>query len=130
MSTTTSASLTAPDDHAAAGGRVHLVGTPSGGGTYFGVARLVLTLDDVDAVRPGEVVVAPALSPALAALLPLAGAIVAESGGPLSNGAIVARALGVPTVVAVADVTRVIATGDELLVDGMTGAVDRFRHGR
>ena len=49
-----------------------------------------------------------------------------ELGGPLSHAAIVARELGVPSVVNVSGVTRAVRTGDRLRIDGDRGVVERL----
>ncbi|MEW6593583.1 MAG: phosphoenolpyruvate--protein phosphotransferase [Thermodesulfobacteriota bacterium] len=46
---------------------------------------------------------------------------VAEQGGATSHSAIVARTLGIPSVVGAAEITRTAATGDLIVVDGGTG---------
>jgi pyruvate,water dikinase len=56
-------------------------------------------------------------------VLELAGGLVLEAGGQLSHGAIVARELGIPALVNVADATRVIRTGDTLQLDATAGHV-------
>ena len=117
----------AMDEQADAGAHLRLAGAPASEGTCFGTARVVLTPAGVGSVRPGEIAVVPVLSPALIAELPHAGAIVAEVGGVLSNAAVIAREMRIPVVVAVPDATRAIASGDQLLVDGSSGAVERFR---
>lgn len=48
---------------------------------------------------------------------------VTETGGSTSHTAIVARALGVPSVVGVEKITREISTGDTIILDGSTGRV-------
>jgi len=48
---------------------------------------------------------------------------VLDAGGQLSHGAIVARELGIPALVNVADATRVIATGDVVELDATAGTV-------
>ncbi|WP_240675462.1 phosphoenolpyruvate--protein phosphotransferase [Cellulomonas endophytica] len=71
------------------------------------------------------VLVAGDLAPALAATLDPTHvrAVVTATGGPTSHTAILARALGVPAVVAVPGVDRIVADGDLLLVDGDAGTV-------
>ncbi|MGH8869559.1 MAG: phosphoenolpyruvate--protein phosphotransferase [Actinomycetes bacterium] len=49
-------------------------------------------------------------------------AVVTETGGPTSHTAILAKALGVPAVVACPEASR-LGDGDQVLVDGSTGAV-------
>ncbi|WP_448061219.1 phosphoenolpyruvate--protein phosphotransferase [Cellulomonas hominis] len=71
------------------------------------------------------VLVAPDLAPALTATLDPAQvvAIVTIAGGPTSHTAILARARGIPAVVAARDAQTGIADGDVLLVDGAAGTV-------
>src|SRR4030095_15376900 len=63
------------------------------------------------------------LEPALGRLMRSAAGAVAEIGGLLSHGAVVARELGVPCVVDIHDATRRLRTGDRVLVDGSAGLV-------
>ncbi len=49
--------------------------------------------------------------------------LVLEEGGPTSHVAIVARALGIPAVSEVANITSTVETGDAIIVDGGTGDV-------
>jgi rifampicin phosphotransferase len=71
----------------------------------------------------GTVLVVDALEPRLAAVLPSLAGLVSESGSALSHLAILAREMGVPTVVAVPDARRRFPEGCRLLVDGTTGEV-------
>ncbi len=74
--------------------------------------------------EPG-VVVAAELTPAQTAGLDpaKASAIVTAYGGPTSHSAILARALGLPAVVAVGEAILAVAEGTELAVDGDAGTV-------
>ena len=97
-------------------------------GVGLGPAR-VLQPGEVARLEPGEVLVAPVLDAALGPLLASAAGAVAEMGGLLSHGAVVARELGVPCVVDVRDATRRIRTGERIVVDGGSGQVKRWRDG-
>ncbi len=55
-----------------------------------------------------------------------AGAVVVETGGFLSHGAIVAREFGLPAVVNVAGLLDAIPDGTMLEVDGRRGTVRRL----
>jgi pyruvate,water dikinase len=113
--------LDAPgDEEEAPGPRGEGIGVSAGVGA--GPAR-VLQPGDVPRLEPGEVLVAPVLDAALGPLLSSASGAVAELGGMLSHGAVVARELGVPCVVDVRDATRWIRTGDRVVVDGGRGRV-------
>jgi len=53
----------------------------------------------------------------------MASAVVADIGGPLSHGSIVAREYGIPAVMATGEATRRIRTGQMITVDGSAGTV-------
>ena len=74
-------------------------------------------------VEAGEVLVVRTLDPGLAAALPGLGGLVSETGSVLSHLAILARELGVPTVVGVADALNRFPAGSVVVVDGTTGDV-------
>jgi rifampicin phosphotransferase len=63
------------------------------------------------------------LAPALATKLPGLVGLVSETGSALSHLAILAREMGVPTVVAVAGARQRFPEGSSVVVDGLTGEV-------
>lgn len=71
----------------------------------------------------GDVLVARTLDPGLAPLLAGLGGLVAETGSVLSHLAILARELGVPTVVGVAGALDRFPPGTVVVVDGTAGEV-------
>jgi pyruvate,water dikinase len=97
-------------------------GTGVSAGAGIGPARVVHA-GETPRIEPGEVLVAPVLDAAMGPLLASAAAAVAEIGGMLSHGSVVARELGVPCVVDVRDATHRIHDGARLLVDGSSGRV-------
>lgn len=100
-----------------------LKGTPGSRGTITGIARVARTLEDAQALEPGEILVAVTTMPPWTPLFGIASAVVTETGGPLSHCAIVAREYGIPAVVGAAGATRAIQTGQEITVDGSGGLV-------
>jgi pyruvate,water dikinase len=72
---------------------------------------------------PGAVLVVRTLDPRLAPLLPGLRGLVSETGSVLSHLAILARELGVPTVVGVPDAVARFAPGATVVVDGSSGEV-------
>jgi pyruvate,water dikinase len=90
-------------------GRVRVVRDPKG-------ARL----------ENGEILVAERTDPGWIMLFPAAAGVLVEHGSLLSHSAIVARELGIPTVVALAAVTRWLADGDWVELDGSAGTVARI----
>ncbi len=79
----------------------------------------------VDEVEPPVIVVADDLPPSLAGQLEWTrvGGLVCDVGSPTHHTVILARSLGVPTVVNLAGATQLIAPGQLVALDGTTGEV-------
>jgi phosphotransferase system enzyme I (PtsI) len=79
----------------------------------------------LDTIRERVVLVAHELSPSDAIQLQIERTlgIVTEVGGRTSHTSIIARSLNIPAVIAVENATRLISSGDILVVDGTTGRV-------
>ncbi|HEY7293598.1 MAG TPA: PEP-utilizing enzyme [Dehalococcoidia bacterium] len=106
-------------------GATTLQGMPVSAGTASGPARVVLSAESAAEVdlEPGDVLIAPYTDAPWTPLFVPAAAVVVETGGILSHAATVARAFGIPAVVAVKGATQLIKTGQRVTVDGMTGTV-------
>ncbi|MBI5479163.1 MAG: hypothetical protein HY906_09920, partial [Deltaproteobacteria bacterium] len=74
-------------------------------------------------VPPGAVLVCAPLLPSWTFVLPHLAAVVAEAGGALAHGAILAREYGVPAVFGVRGALGRLRDGDEVVVDGAAGRV-------
>lgn len=98
-------------------------GIAAGGGTYEGIARVLLEPSDFGRIQRGDVLVARMTTPMYNVVLPLIGALVTDRGGLLSHPAIVAREYGCPAVVGTKVATKEIADGSRVRVDGTTGEV-------
>jgi phosphoenolpyruvate synthase/pyruvate phosphate dikinase len=92
-------------------------------GDVTGIARLVLTPQDMARVQKGDILIARATTPSYNALLPLLSAIVTDRGGTLSHAALVAREYGIPAVVGTGNATELIRDGARVRVDGANGTV-------
>jgi phosphohistidine swiveling domain-containing protein len=104
-------------------------GLPASAGVVEGLARVLLSVDEMGLLQPGEVLVVHTTDVGWTPLFLLAAGVVTELGGPLSHAAVVTREFGVPSVVNIEGVTRAIKTGDRLRVDGGTGVVERVGRG-
>jgi pyruvate,water dikinase len=85
-----------------------------------------LVLTEPASAPPGEggyILVCPSTDPAWVPLFVQAKALVMETGGVLSHGAIVAREFGLPAVAGIPGATRRLKSGDRLRVDGGRGTV-------
>ncbi|MCE7885479.1 MAG: hypothetical protein DYH08_16755 [Actinobacteria bacterium ATB1] len=66
-------------------------GVAAARGRATGPVRLVRTIEDLDAVEPGDILVAGNIDPGWTPVFPLLGGVVTETGGTLSHGALLAR---------------------------------------
>jgi len=92
-------------------------------GTATGTARVVRSLAETDRVQEGDILVCNMTTPAWTPLFAFLKGIVADSGGPLSHCAVVAREYGLPCVTGTVIGTRVIPDGALVTVDGTQGIV-------
>ncbi len=91
-----------------------------------GVARVVRSLDDMNRVQPGDVLVADMTDPDWEPVMKRAAAIVTNRGGRTCHAAIIARELGVPAVVGTGNALDLIKDGAEVTVscaEGDTGYI-------
>ena len=91
-----------------------------------GTAKVIASLDDMDQVQPGDVLVTDMTDPDWEPIMKRAAAIVTNRGGRTCHAAIIARELGVPAVVGCMDATNNIQTGQPITVscaEGDTGYV-------
>lgn len=100
----------------------YLKGTPISNGIYKGRVRVLHTPVDVD-LEKGDILVTHNTNPSWTPLFLVAGALIMESGGPISHGAIVAREYGTPAVAGVTHATQLLKDGDWVIVNGEAGTV-------
>ena len=74
----------------------------------------------------GSILVAERTDPGWIMIFPAAAGLIVERGSPLSHSAIVARELGIPTIVSVEGVTAWLQDGDWVEMDGSTGIVRKL----
>jgi pyruvate,water dikinase len=110
-------------------GPVLATGRAVGEKVATGTARVVASPRDLEAFRPGEILVAETTTPDWQPVMKTAAAIVTNRGGRTCHAAIVARELGVPAVVGTGDATTALATGATLTVSCAEGDVGRVYAG-
>ncbi|MDO0825286.1 PEP/pyruvate-binding domain-containing protein [Desulfosporosinus nitroreducens] len=101
----------------------YLQGVGAAAGKATGTARLINHPDEGNKLQPGEVMIAPSTDPGWTPLFLKAEAVVMETGGYVSHGAIVAREYGIPSVINVPGVMKAIQDGQTVTVDGDEGRV-------
>jgi pyruvate,water dikinase len=104
-----------------------LVGVAGSPGSARGPVRKIMKVEDFARLKRGDVLVCPFTDPAWTPLFSLASAVVADTGGPLSHAAIVAREYGIPAVLGTQIGTQRLADDDRVQVDGAEGRVVRLK---
>jgi len=97
-----------------------LAGSP---GQAEGPVFIVLTPEDFGKFPKGAVLVARTTNPSWTPLFYSAVAVITESGGPLSHGAVTAREMRIPAVMSVRDTCTRLKNGQFVRVDGTHGKV-------
>jgi pyruvate,water dikinase len=105
------------DDRLVAG----IAGSP---GVVEGTARVVMTVDEFDAVAEGDILVCQMTNPAWVVLFTKIAGLVTDTGGTTSHPAVLSREFGIPAVVGTSVATHRIRTGDRIRVDGSKGTVE------
>ncbi|HUP84214.1 MAG TPA: PEP-utilizing enzyme [Acidimicrobiales bacterium] len=117
----TSASMKAPDEQADDHRKLH--GVAASPGRHAGTARIVHSIDDLERVGDGDVIVTITTTEAFNLAMACAAAVVTDHGGLLGHAAITAREFGIPAVVGTQRATSMIAEGTLVTVDGTNGEV-------
>jgi pyruvate,water dikinase len=99
-----------------------LLGTACSPGIVEGTARTILSPTE-DLALDGEILVAMRTDPGWIPLYPSIRGLLVEKGSLLSHSAVVAREMGLPTIVGISGLTRTIRTGMRVRMDGGTGIV-------
>ncbi|NJP10766.1 MAG: pyruvate phosphate dikinase PEP/pyruvate-binding protein [Leptolyngbyaceae cyanobacterium RU_5_1] len=93
-------------------------------GQAEGRVRVIKNLDNLPDVGRDTIVVVPYTDSGWAPLLARAGGLIAEVGGRLSHGAIVAREYRIPAVMDVHNATQLLHDGQLVRIDGQQGTVE------
>ncbi|TBW48630.1 phosphoenolpyruvate synthase [Marinobacter halodurans] len=91
-----------------------------------GPVRVVTSIQEMDRVQPGDVLVTDMTDPDWEPVMKRSSAIVTDRGGRTCHAAIIARELGIPAVVGCGDATDILKEGQEVTVscaEGDTGLV-------
>lgn len=100
-----------------------LSGLPGSPGVAEGVVFQVLSSEDFGKFPKGAVLVARTTNPTWTPLFYSAAAVITESGGPLSHGAVTAREMRIPAVMSVRECLARLTNGTKVRVDGIAGKV-------
>lgn len=94
-------------------------------GTASGPVRIVRSATDWKRVQAGDILVVPVIDPGMAPLFGVAAGLVAEMGGTLSHGAIMAREYGLPVLVNVSYAMSLLRENEQVQIESSTGTIRR-----
>jgi len=104
-------------------GEVITSGSRACPGVARGRVKIVSSIDDLEKVVQGDILVTRMTNPDMVPYMKRAGAIVTEEGGATSHAAIVSRELSIPCIVGTGDAMSKLADGAEVIVDATNGKV-------
>ncbi|MCX6815879.1 MAG: phosphoenolpyruvate synthase [Candidatus Aenigmarchaeota archaeon] len=82
-----------------------------------GEVNVIRSVKEMSKFKPGQILVTVMTDPDWEPIMKIAAGIVTEEGGRTSHAAIVSRELGVPAVIGVPNITKLVKTGDKITLD-------------
>jgi len=104
-------------------GKLLLVGIGASPGVSSGIVKIVNSMNDLDKVRKGNILVTTMTNPDMVVTMQRAAAIVTDEGGVTAHAAIVSREMGIPCVVGTETATHILKDGMQITIDGFHGKV-------
>jgi phosphohistidine swiveling domain-containing protein/glycerol-3-phosphate acyltransferase PlsY len=101
-----------------------LQGIPASPGQAEGRVKVLRNLQDIPEIESDTILVVPYTDSGWAPLLVRAKGIIADAGGRLSHGAILAREYGIPAIMDVRNATWVLQDGQRVRMDGSRGIIE------
>ncbi len=92
-------------------------------GVASGIVKIINSMDDLDKIKQGDVLVTTMTNPDMVVAMQRAAAIVTSEGGVTAHAAIVSREMGIPAIVGAQNALDVLDDGMEITVDGFNGKV-------
>lgn len=111
-------------------GEVLVEGLAVGDSITHGRVRVLHSPAEMGSFQPGEILVTQATHPDWEPIMKKAAAIITERGGRTSHAAIVARELGIPALVAAANATEKLSTGQIITLSCAEGEIGRAYAGQ
>lgn len=91
-----------------------LKGIPVSMGTRTGRACIVKSTDEIDQIQLGDILITESIDIGWCGYFSVLAGVATEMGGLISEGAVVARELGLPCIMGVENATHLIKTGDKI----------------
>ncbi len=104
-----------------------LIGQATSLGTAAGTVKICTTIESLEKVKEGDILVASMTRPEFVPAMKKATAIVTDEGGVLCHAAIISREIGIPCVIGTKLATKVLKDGDIIEVRASHGRVKILR---
>lgn len=104
-------------------GEIILTGLAASPGIAFGKIKIVRSMEDLEKVKTGDVLVTKMTNPDMVVSMQKSAAIVTDEGGLTAHAAIVSREMGIPAVVGTREATTKLKEGEIITVDGSSGKI-------
>ncbi len=98
-------------------------GIPACGGKVTGKIKILENVHEIKKLKKGDILVTKQTDPGWICAFPLIAGLIVENGGMLSHGAIVSREYGIPAVVGIENITRLLNEQQTIHLDGDMGTV-------
>jgi phosphohistidine swiveling domain-containing protein/DNA-binding transcriptional ArsR family regulator len=105
-----------------------LKGTSVYKGEVRGSAKIVLSREDFNKVREGDIVVAHQTTPQYLSCLYRAGGLIIDESNPQSHAVLYAKALKIPTIIGAEFGTKFLKDGDKVFLDANKGIVKKINN--
>lgn len=114
----------APKGMSSSHSQQRLLGIGASSGQVEGLIKVLLNWQSLPDLDSATILVVPYTDSGWAPLLARVGGLIAEVGGRLSHGAIVAREYGIPAVMDIPNATQILQDGQRVRIDGQLGIVE------
>ena len=104
-------------------GEVLLNGLGASPGIGSGKVKIIHDLNELDKVKPGDILVTEMTNPDMVVAMQRAAGIITDEGGITSHASIISREMGIPAVVGTGNATKKLKEGQIVTVDGFTGRI-------
>jgi pyruvate, water dikinase len=102
-----------------------LTGLAASPGIASGKIKIIEDLEDLDKIKPGDILVTEMTNPDMVVAMQKSAAIVTNEGGLTAHAAIVSREMGIPCIVGTDEATTILKEGEIITVDGFHGKIYR-----
>ena len=101
-----------------------LKGIGTSPGKIEGAVKILSDFAEIDNIDKQTIIVVPFTDAGWSPVLARAGGLIAEVGGRLSHGAIIAREYGIPAVMDIPNINKILHNGQKVRIDGFSGVVE------